>query len=156
MMPLQNVKEAIMIQITSVTNAATTTGYVDCLGFDECRISLEVATSDSTGYLTTLALMESEDTYYSNATNITALVGGGTGGFDIPLSNTSIETLKIFDVDTRDKARYLFLAFSGLTTQLISARALLARAEDLPTTAATMGAAQADTASSVCDVYAIG
>jgi len=156
MLPLQNVKEAIMLQITSVSNAATTTGYVDTLGFDECRISLEVATSNATTKMTTLAIMESEDTYYSNATNITALVGGGTGGFTIPVSDTTYETLKVFDVDTKSKARYLFLAVSGTTTQLIAARALLGRAEQPPTTAATMGAAMADPASSVCDVYAIG
>ena len=156
MMPFQNDKEAIVIQITSATNAATTTGYVDTKGFDYCRISLEIATSDATTKLTTLSLMESEDTSYSNATNIAAFVGGGTGGFTIPVSNTSIETVKIFNVDTRTLARYIFLAVSGTTTQLLGSHALLSRAATMPTTAGTMGAHQADTASSVVDVLVSG
>ena len=137
MIPIQNCKKASLFDPATATNAGTATGYVDTLGYDYCVIDLDVAVSDATNPGTVLKVCESADA--TNTTDIVSLTGGtsvvsGSTGFVIPNNVTAADgsILATFNVDCRNRARYLHLLYSPETTQTCAAIANLYRAKQTP------------------------
>lgn len=136
MLQLQNLKHVSVLQ-GSYTNGATATGTVDTLGFDSVLVSVTVATSDSTSNNPSVFVVGEGDT--STAfTNITAAVGDTA--WTIPNADTANPQVFAFHVKTGGaRKRYLKLSISPTTTQIISATALLSRADELPNSTTEQG-----------------
>lgn len=118
--PIQQ-RQAIIITPVSVTNGATVTGTVDCKGYDFITIDATLGTSDdATNNPSTFKIQESDDNTAS-WTDVTALVGDGTGGFTIPAAVTAGTHGYKFNIDMRPLKRYLKLLVTPLTTQIIGA-----------------------------------
>lgn len=125
-------KSEIVISPTATTNAATTTGTLDTLGFDFAVIDVCSTTSDDTTNNFSVLTLSEGDTTSSYA----ALKTGDTD-FTIPAADTSVdEVVAQFRVDLRARKRHLKLTVSPVTTQTIWATAQLYRADELPVTAA--------------------
>lgn len=123
MIPLQNDQTTVALSPVSATAGETLTSLViDTLGFDYVSIDLLMTTANVVSNKpTTLKLQEGDTT--SSYADITAFVGGGTGGFTIPSANTATTTAPYarFNVDTRGRKRYLQLLVSPATTQVSAA-----------------------------------
>jgi len=130
-------KSAIFISPTSTTNAATTTGTLDTLGFDFAVIDVMSTTSNAaTNNLSVLTLSEGDTTSSYSA------VSTGDTDFTIASADTSDdEVVAQFRVDLRARKRHLKLACSPLTTQTIWAHAQLYKGDELPVNAAKANAA---------------
>ena len=128
-------KGAIVISPTSTTNAATTTGTLDTLGYDFAVIDVMSTTSnDTTNNFSVLKIEEGDTTSAYSA--ITALTGDGTGGFTIPAADTSTPVIvATFHIDLTGRKRHLKLSASPVTTQTIWAQAKLFRGDEIPSTA---------------------
>jgi len=128
-------KSDVFLQTTSLTNGATGTANLDCMGFDFVTIDIISTTSnDATNNPSVLKLGESDDTVVTNFADITALVGDGAGGFTVPswfTATANAKTVK-FNVDLRHRKRYLRLTVSPLTTQSFTAIANFMRGELAP------------------------
>lgn len=139
MIHAQNRKFVVAIAQVSATNGATITSQqIDCRGFDYLSIVIQNTTSNAaTNKPATLRLTESDDTVLTNFAAITALVGGGAGGFTIPNMETATSTkpYAILNVDLLKRKRYITLEVSPVTTQTFVAIAELTRADEAPTTA---------------------
>jgi hypothetical protein len=81
-----------------------------------------------------LKVQQSETTDASNFSDITALVGDGTGGFTVPSAPTATTTAPyaVLSVDLRGKKRYLRVLIGPVTTQTFSVVAALAKAKEAP------------------------
>ena len=137
-------KADIMITPVSTTNAGTASGYIDTLGYDEVWITMTQGTTNTTSNnLTVCNITEGETTVIGASTAITELTGDGSGGFTIPAGDTSSPQVYLFHIDKRTgpRKRYLFLAASPLTTQIIGATALMGRGKEAPVSATNAGAA---------------
>ena len=130
---LPSMKQVIVIAQTSTTNAATATGNIDTQGYDFCTVDVIMATSDdTTNNPTVFKIADCDTTVVSSFADITALVGDGTGGWTIPDAVTSGNYGVKFNIDLKGKKRYLKLSISPLTTQVITAIANLAKADEAP------------------------
>lgn len=137
-------KADIMITPASVTAAATASGYIDTLGYEEIWIAMTQGTTDTTSNnLSVCKITEGETTVITDATAITELTGDGVGGFTIPAADTSNPQVYLFHLDKRKgpRKRYLFLSASPLTTQIIGAVALMLKGKEAANTASEAGAA---------------
>lgn len=135
-------KTVIAIAPISKTAAATATGVIDRLGFNNLTLDVLMTTADAVSNKpSVLKIAESDITDSTGYADVTALVGGGTGGFTIPNALTSGDWVAKFNLDLRARKRYLKLSVSPLTTQTITAIANLAQAEQAPNTATKAGAA---------------
>ena len=137
MLYMQNCSAEALI-CTSQATTGTATAYVDMLGYDEVKIVALLnsagATSSNPGVL---KLSESADTYYSNSTNITGMVGDATDGFTIAAADTANPQVAEFNVDCRARNRYLFVAIGPAgATQIVGAVAVKSRAESSTAAAA--------------------
>lgn len=149
MIHAQAVKYDICLLPTSITNGATATSLqVDTLGFDHVQIAVMAPTSNATTRPLTLRLTESDDTVLTNFAGITQFTGTSntvtstSAGFVIPLARTATTRLPfaVFNVSTKYRKRYLTLEYSGTTTQIVSAIAILSRAAQAPKDATTVNA----------------
>ena len=129
-------KQVVMINATSKTNGHTATGRVDTRGFDFCKIDVVMGTSDSTSNNPSVFKIGAGDTT-SAYTDITALVGDGTGGWTVPAADTSNVNQYQFNIDLRGVKRWLLLTISPTTTQIIDATANLFRGDETPYDATT-------------------
>lgn len=129
-------KTTIMVSPASTTNAATASGIVDTKGFDYVVIDVLATTSnDTTNNFSVLTLSEGDTTSAYTA------VSTGDTDFTIPAADTSsAQVVAQMHVDMRGRQRYLKIAASPVTTQIITAIAHLYKADDLPVTAAKAGA----------------
>lgn len=119
-------KAVIAIAPASTTNGATVTGSIDTLGYDFVSIDVYQATSNNTtNKFSTCKISHSDTTDATNYSDITALVGGGAGGFTIPAADTSNPQLYKFNVDTKKTKRYLKVSLTPVTTQILAAFANL-------------------------------
>jgi len=138
-----NEKPVSVILAAATATNATATGRIDTLGFEFCSISVVL---DSVAAVSNkpavLKVAESDDTNSSNFTDITALVGGGTGGFTIPsMSSTSASIIK-FDINLLGRKRYLRVSETPLVASHATAVvAQLSRANALPISTTTLGTA---------------
>lgn len=139
---LRTTKAVHMLAPTSTTNAATSTGSVDTLGYDYLSIDVIQATSNNTtNNLSVCKLSESDTTDATNYSDITKFVGDGVGGFTVPVADTSNHQLYKFNLDLRGRKRYIKITMSPVTTQILQAVANLGRAEQSPETATDVGVA---------------
>lgn len=133
---MQATKSAIMVAPQTI-GTTSVTGYVDTLGYDHCRIYYQGATAAAADVITALKLQDGDTT--SAFTDISGAVGGTD--FTIPVPNTSTPDIMIFDVDTRNKKRYLNISITGdATTRTTSVMAVLDRAAQMPDTDTEAGA----------------
>lgn len=136
---ITNAKHVLPIPFTSTTAAGTATGNIDTLGYDYLTVNVLLPTADVVSNKpTVLKLSECDTTVVSSFADITAFVGGGTGGFTIPNAITAASSISlpyaVFNVDCRARLRYIKVSVSPATTQVVTVLGQLTRAEQTPTT----------------------
>jgi len=126
-------KHQLMIRgVTASAGGTQIIGYADLKGFDVCEIDVFLTTSDdTTNNPTMFKLGDASVTNVTSATDITAFVGDGTGGWTIPAAHTATTTNDVykFHVDCRGLDRYLHLEIMPLLNASCWAFANLYRAE---------------------------
>jgi len=124
---------------TAVVGAtATSTLTIDRLGYDHVSVSAIRASNASTVFANVLKVEESDNN--SDYTDVTALVGGGTGGFTIPaVTDTNSASIVQLDIDCKAKKRYLKVSMTPGATATLGIVAGLSRAEVAPTDATGKG-----------------
>lgn len=137
-MSFPQLKTIVAVNNVSKTAAATASGLIDTLGYDWCTIDIIAATADVVSNKpTVLKLQEADTTDATNLADIAAFVGGTA--FTIPSANTAatavLQNNYKFNVDLRNRKRYLSPTISPATTQVITIVANLGRGEQSPVTA---------------------
>ena len=131
-------KQVIVFAPTSTTNGATTTGAIDCLGFDHLSVDLIAPTADVvSNKFSVCKLSHSDTTDATNYSDLTKFVAGGTGGFTLANADTSNAYGVKMNVDLRAVKRYVKLTVSPRTTQVLAAVANLQQAEQSPVSASS-------------------
>ena len=100
-------KDEVMLAPQTVTDGATVTANLDCVGADWAKINVLCSAEESTHAAnSTISLSESDDTVVTNFATVTA--------------NTSLDLTaskqQRFEVDLRGRKRYLRLSFTAGTT----------------------------------------
>ena len=132
MIHAQNHKVVAELPTAAIGSTATATLTIDTIGYDHASVTVLRASNASTVFANAVKVEESDD-ISSSYSNVTALVGGGTGGFSIPaVSNTSSAAILKFDIDTRAKKRYLKVSYTPGATATVAMVARLGRAEESP------------------------
>ena len=128
---IPNSRQAILICDAGVTNGETVTGYVDTIDYDYMTMDVVLGTSDTaTNNPSTLRLTEGDTTVVSNAATFGSFVGDT--GFTIPNCVTSGTWGVKFNVDLRNRKRYIFLTVTPLTTQAVVGVANLFKGGEAP------------------------
>lgn len=140
-----NTKRVLAVNQASTTNGATASGNIDTLGFDYASIDVLLTTSNNTtNNPSVLKVSESDDTVATNFSDITELVGDGTGGFTIPAAITAATSVvgpaATINVDLRGRKRYLKVSVSPVTTQSVTVLAQLSKGEQAINSAADANA----------------
>lgn len=131
-------KFAATLPTAAVGATATSTLTIDRLGYDHVSVSAIRASNASTVFASVLKVEESDND--SDYTDVTALVGGGTGGFTIPaVSDTNSASIVQLDIDCKAKKRYLKVSMTPGATATLGIVAGLSRAEVAPTDATGKG-----------------
>lgn len=139
MIHAQNHKVVAELPSAAVGATATATLTVDCLGYDHLSLTVLRASNASTVFANAVKVEESDESG-ANFTNVTALVGGGTGGFSIPaVSNTSATSILKMDIDTKAKKRYLKVSYTPGASATVAITGRLGRAEESPVSASDAG-----------------
>lgn len=135
MIHAQNHKVVAELPAAAVGSTATTTLTIDTLGYDHASVTVLRAGNATTVFANVLKVEESDDN--SSYSNVTALVGGGTGGFTIPAASSSTSTTNIvkMDIDCKAKKRYLKVSYTPGVSATIGIVARLGRGEVSPVTA---------------------
>ena len=136
----QNEKVVGDVPTAAIGATATATLTIDTLGYDHASVTVLRASNASTVFANVIKVEESDDN--SSYANVTALVGGGTGGFSIPAiaaSATGSASILKLDVDTKAKKRYLKVSYTPGASATVSIVARLGRGEVSPETAAQAG-----------------
>jgi hypothetical protein len=140
MIHAQNNRVVGDVPTAAVGATATATLTIDTIGYDHASIAVLRASNASTVFANAIKVEESDDN--SSYSNVTALVGGGTGGFTIPAiaaSATGSASILKLDVDTKAKKRYLKVSYTPGASATVSIVARLGRGEVSPETAAQAG-----------------
>ena len=138
MIHAQNDKVLATLPTAAVGATATSTLTIDRLGYDHVSVSAIRASNASTVFASVLKVEESDDN--SSYSNVTALVGGGTGGFSIPaVSDTNSAAIVKMDIDTRAKKRYLKVSMTPGASATLGIVAHLSKAEEAPVSASEAG-----------------
>ncbi len=125
----------------NLTAAQTHTLVIDRLGYeyvslDVCQEPFANAGYTSQAAFTVLKLSESDDN--SSYSDVTAFVGGGTGGFTIPTPTaTAGDVVVRMDVDCRGKKRYLKVTATPYTTGTVYTVARLGKGVNGPVSASS-------------------
>ena len=131
-------KFAATLPTAAVGSTATSTLTIDRLGYDHVSVSAIRASNASTAFASVLKVEESDNN--SDYTDVTALVGGGTGGFTIPaVSDTNSAAIVQMDIDCKAKKRYLKVSMTPGASATLGIVAGMSRAEVAPTNAAGKG-----------------
>lgn len=139
---LPQLKTVIAIIPISKTNGATATGeIIDTQGYDWCTVNVFASTADVVSdTLSVLKLQECDTTVTTSFANISGCLGGTD--FTIATNaytSTTNQNVWQFNVDCRNRKRYLKVIASPQTTMVMAGAALLGRGEQSPNTA-TKGA----------------
>ena len=138
MIHAQNDKVLATLPTAAVGATATSTLTIDRLGYDHVSVSAIRASNASTVFASVLKVEESDDN--SSYSNVTALVGGGTGGFSIPaVSDTNNAAIVKMDIDARAKKRYLKVSMTPGASATLGVVAHLSKAEEAPVSASEAG-----------------
>jgi hypothetical protein len=131
-------KFAATLPTAAVGSTATSTLTIDRIGFDHVSVSAIRASNASTVFASVLKVEESDNN--SDYTNVTALVGGGVGGFTIPaVSDTNSAAIVQMDIDCRARKRYLKVSMTPGASATLALVAGMSQAEVAPTAAAGKG-----------------
>lgn len=131
MIHAQNHKVVAELPTAAVGATATATLTIDTIGYDHLSMTVLRASNASTVFANVVKVEESDDNV--SYTNVTALVGGGTGGFSIPaVSNTNAAAVMKMDIDTRAKKRYLKVSYTPGASANVAIVGRLGRAEESP------------------------
>jgi len=131
-------KFAATLPTAAVGSTATSTLTIDRLGYDHVSVSAIRASNAATTFASVLKVEESDNN--SDYTDVTALVGGGTGGFTIPaVSDTNSAAIVQMDIDCKAKKRYLKVSMTPGATATLGIVAGMSRAEVAPTDATGKG-----------------
>ena len=128
------------VPAAAIGATATATLTIDTIGYDHASVSVLRAANASTVFASVIKVEESDDN--SSYSNVTALVGGGTGGFTIPAiaaSATGSASILKLDVDTKAKKRYLKVSYTPGASATVAIVAQLGRGEVSPETNAQAG-----------------
>lgn len=138
MIHAQNHKVVADVPSAAIGATATATLTIDTLGYDHASVNVLRASNASTVFANVIKVEESDDN--SSYSNVTALVGGGTGGFTIPaVSNTSASSILKLDIDTKAKKRYLKVSYTPGASATVAIVARLGRGEESPASASDAG-----------------
>lgn len=123
---------ATLLLTASVDSASSHTAVFDSMGYDRVCLGVAFGTVANTNPEITLKVGEGDTT--TAFTDITELVGGGTGGFTKPTppTNTSVPSTMQFDVDARTRKRFLLLTVTPFTTKQVTSFAVAQRPEQGP------------------------
>lgn len=127
----------------NLTAAQTHTLVIDTLGYgyvsvDVCQEAWGNAGFTSQASFTTLKVEESDNN--SSYSNVTALVGGGTGGFTIPTPTaTAGDVVVRMELDLRGHKRYLRVSATPYTTGTVYTVARLGKGVEGPVSASKKG-----------------
>ncbi len=139
MIHAQNDKVVAELPTSTTASNGTATLTIDTLGYDHASIVVARSSNASTTFASVLKVEES-DSSGSGYSNVTALVGGGTGGFTIPtVSDTAATSLVKMDVDCKAKKRYLKVSVTPSTAVNVAISARLSRGEVAPSSASEAG-----------------
>jgi hypothetical protein len=134
----QNHKVVANLESAAVGATATATLTIDTIGYDHASVTVLRASNASTVFANVVKVEESDDN--SSYSNVTALVGGGVGGFSIPaVTSTALTSVLKLDIDTKAKKRYLKVSYTPGATANVAMVARLGRAEESPVTNADAG-----------------
>jgi len=138
MIHAQNHKVVASVESAAVGSTATATLTIDTIGYDHASVTVLRASNASTVFANVIKVEESDDN--SSYSNVTALVGGGSGGFTIPaVSNTSVTSVLKMDIDTKAKKRYLKVSYTPGVSATVAMVARLGRGEESPVTNSDAG-----------------
>lgn len=139
MLHLENTKVVAELPTAVVGATATATLTIDTLGYDHASISVLRAANADTNFANVVKVEESDNN--SSYGNVTALVGGGVGGFTIPAASASTVTTNILkmDVDCKAKKRYLKVTYTPGVSATVGIVAHLSRGEVFPSSATEAG-----------------
>jgi hypothetical protein len=140
MIHLQNNKIVGDVPSAAVGATATATLTIDTIGYDVASVAVLRASNASTVFANAIKIADSDDN--STYTDVTALVGGGTGGFSIPAiaaSATGSASILKLDVDTKARKRYLRVSYTPGASANVSIVARLGRGEEAPVTSTEVG-----------------
>jgi hypothetical protein len=136
----QNHKVVAEVPAAALGATATATLTIDTIGYDHASVTVLRASNASTVFANAVKVEESDDN--SSYSNVTALVGGGTGGFSIPavtVAGTASAAILKMDIDTKAKKRYLKVSYTPGASANVAIVARLGRGEESPATAAEAG-----------------
>lgn len=139
MIHAQNEKIVAELPSAAVGATATATLTIDTLGYDYVSVNVLRAGNANTVFANVLKVEESDNN--SLYGNMTALVGGGTGGFSIPAasSSTAVTNVLKLDIDTKAKKRYLKVSYTPGVSATVGIVANLGRGEVAPSSATEAG-----------------
>lgn len=138
MIHAQNHKVVAELPTAAVGATATATLTIDTRGWDHCSLAVVRASNASTVFAGVVKVEESDDN--SAYSNVTALVGGGAGGFSIPaVSNTNAAAILKMDIDTKAKKRYLKVSYTPGASATVAIVGRLGRGEEAPVSASDAG-----------------
>lgn len=138
MIHAQNDKVVAALPTGTVASSETATLTIDTNGYEHASVTVVRASNASTVFASALKVEESDDN--SDYSNVTALVGGGTGGFTIPtVSSTSVPSIVKMDIDTKARKRYLKVSMTPNTAVNVSMQARLSRGAVAPASASEAG-----------------
>lgn len=138
MIHAQNDKVVAALPVGVTASNETATMTIDTVGYDHASVTVMRASNAATTFASVLKVEESDDN--SSYSNVTALVGGGAGGFAIPaVSATGSVSVVKLDVDTKARKRYLKVSMTPSTAVNVAMSARLSRGEVAPSTAAEAG-----------------
>ena len=135
-------KSATKIGTADTATNATHQHSIDTLGFDYASIDVvfEPVAAAGTNSSVAVALKLQEGDTTSSYSDITAFVGGGTGGFTIPTPSDSTSANVVrFDVDMRGRKRYLNVYATPNVASVVASNARLGKPEEGPTSASGKG-----------------
>lgn len=128
----QNHKVVAELPAAAVGATATASLTIDTIGYDHASVTVLRASNASTVFANVVKVEESDESN-ANFTNVTALVGGGVGGFSIPaVSNTNAAAVMKMDIDTRAKKRYLKVSYTPGASANVAIVGRLGRGEESP------------------------
>jgi hypothetical protein len=138
MIHAQNDKVVAALPAGVTASSETATMTIDTVGYDHASVTVMRASNAATTFASVLKVEESDDN--SSYANVTALVGGGVGGFTIPaVSATGSVSVVKMDIDTKARKRYLKVSMTPSTAVNVAMTARLSRGEVAPETAAQAG-----------------
>lgn len=131
--------DKVVAAVPAAVGTSAVTLTVDTLEYDHASFAVMRASNASTVFASVLKVEES-DASGSGYSDVTALVGGGTGGFTIPaVSDTASVAVVKIDVDTKARKRYLKVTATPAVSVNTIVTGRLSRGVEAPSTAAEAG-----------------